>query len=153
RHKILNGRWVIHSLYRRGGFWRGRVRDLKTNRLYQPGTREGNHRRAEQAILDWIKLFEAREARKVEPLTERFDARFTEWLGLKTLRHSTKVDRESAFKGIFKPWFGDQSLDQITAKDVERFLKHLETQRKCAAKTRRKHLITLRGFFQWGVRH
>lgn len=144
---------MIHSLRWFRSSWRGRVRDRRTGRVYQPMTGEAKRHKAEQAVLHFIEELEAQEIRQVMPLTERFDVRFREWLDLKTLRPSTKVDMDCAFEGIFKPAFGEKYLDEIKPKDVERFLKDLETKRKQAAKTRRKHLTTLRGFFTWAVRH
>lgn len=152
-HRVLNGRWVVHSLRRRRGMWRGRVRDLKNGRVLQRDTHERDRRKAEQAILDWIRLLESRENSTTEPLTERFDLRFQEWMELKSLRPSSKFDLHCSFRGVFCPTFGERFLDEISPKDIERFLKALETKRRLASKTRQKHLTTLRSFFSWAVRH
>ena len=169
KHRVINGRWVMHGLRLRGGYWRGRVRDKVTGRVFQPGTRETRSDKAEQAILNWIKDRELEEQRAVhgaQPLTQGFDACFRDWLTLKEgkVRASTLRGYWRAFdgdvgertdskaKGVLAPEFGSQFLDEITALQVERFFSGLARAARSVG-TQRRYLWLLRSFFAWCVSH
>jgi integrase len=150
QHKIVNGRWVVRSMFRRLGRWRVRVRDLKTGKVRELSTRERERRRADQRILDWIRQFERREEGGMQG--ERFDRAYEERLSLKDVRPSTLADNKRTFKAIYTPRFGDQLVHEIELKDIEQFLKWLRTDRKVSVRTQRKYLSELRSFFQWARR-
>src|SRR5207253_1360410 len=119
RYKLV-GDWILHEVYLRNGFWRGRIRNKKTGRFQYHNTRETKHRKAEQAVLNWVRELEASKSEESpSPLPgTRFDTAFEEYLGLKQVRPSTLRDYRQTFEAVFTPTFGEQLLDEIEPKDV-----------------------------------
>ena len=157
-HRIVaGGRFVMRSLFRTtGGYWIGRVRDTQTGRVRKISTRKKKKPEAETALIRWCEDYVANqkdreEKRHVDGVM--FSPAFAEWLSLKSVRPSTLRDLEYSFDRIYKPRFGGHYLDEVEPKEIERFLRDLERKRNCAAKTRHKHLSTLRSFFGWAMRH
>jgi integrase-like protein len=148
QHKVIGGRWVVRTPFKRHGLWRYRVRDNWTGRVHEVATREADQRRAEQAVIDWIEEMGRRE----EIQAVAFDAAFEEWLGLKDIRPSTMQGYRYAFEAILRPAFGTCAVHEIEPKHIEEFLHGLRTKRGNAKKTQRERLVLLRSFFAWSVR-
>lgn len=149
-HRIVGGRFIVRSLFQVDRIWYGRVRDLETGRIRKISTRERNRRRAEDFLTDWCERRIARdEAGRTEP--RRLRAAFEEWIGLKQARPSYRLDLETALRGVYLPALGDAVVSDVGLREIERLLADLAARGR-AARTRRKHLSILRGFFRWAVR-
>jgi integrase len=130
----------------------GRILDLTTGKACRVATGETKKDKARQRLIDWCaeKLRSEQEG-TVDAKGVLFTTAFEEWLSLKTLRDSTRIDMERAFRGTYAPAFGERCVNQVEAADIERFLSACEKKGN-APKTRRKHLVALRGFFRWAIR-
>lgn len=149
KHKLIGGRWVMRSLFRRGRTWYGRVRDSRTGLLREISTRERDKERGAQKVIDYINELERREQDSPEPGYVRFDLTYEEFLSLKQVRPSTMRDYRSSFEAVLQPAFGQRLVAEIELADMERFLK---VRRESSPRTRQKHLTMLRSFFRWARR-
>jgi len=160
-----HGNWVLHALIQDNGFWVGRARNARTGQIRWHSTRETNRRRANQNVIDWVRGLEAQDQGKTK-FGVLFSTAFEEWLSLKDLRPSTAKEYDYAYKGVIKPFFGQQDVSAVHMENVERFLATLkdnrgrkfslakgwESQRKLSRSRRQKYLSFLRGFFRWAKR-
>lgn len=148
--RILRARWIVHSFHReaRSPYWYVRIRDLRTGASRKLSTRERTRRGAERFVEAWVEEESARDAGTPERAA-RVGPALDEWLETKSLRPSTLRVYRYDFEGLYKPVFGHLLVADVTRRDVEGFLRDLERVRGLAARTRRKHLTALRGFFRW----
>lgn len=148
---IVHERWIIRRLYHRTGdpAWRALVRDRRTGRLHWFTTHETDCTHAGLRVLAWIAEREAEEHR-TPSVNTNFQAAFAEWLTLKDVRPSTEADYKRNFEKVYIKDFDRRPVADIRMADIERFL---ALRRTLSARTKRKYLTELRGFFAWAVRH
>ena len=165
----INDRWKIREKFYRHSrsdcYW-GYVTDTESKKVHRMSTgidrvsenakektRKKAEKEAKQKIIDWIAEREQKEREKGEKMGARgkkslFKDAFREWLGTKGCREVTLRDYTRDLTGVYAPLFGEMPVDEISFADIQKLLtKYKDHSRR----TRQKHTIALRSFFEWAI--
>lgn len=151
RHVVVAGRYVLRSLFRRGGTWATNVRDLETGRVFRRSASPGRTRT--EAELEIQEYLERLARRKVAGDPPTIDAAWAEWYELRSarIREPTRRTYHWLWESRLKPHLGGKRIDQVQLAHVERYI----AMRQKAG--RRPSTIALevgilRSFFRWARR-
>jgi len=151
---IVAGRYVLHSMWRQRSspYWQARYRDLMTGMQRKFSTGQILKRAAELEAVRWLEALrpESPHPDSARSGAPQFTSAYREWLDLRTLQPSTRRGYEMDARVIMLS-FGHMGVSRIERRDVEYFLKKLETERRSSARTRKKYLQYLRSFFAWAI--